>query len=264
MAASRSVVAPSLLLALFEWRALAETALMPIAYQCTPRLPKGQGAPVLIIPGFMGGDESTYFLQRWLRNLGYVPYGWEQGVNLGLRDKLQRGLARRLQKIQAEHEQPVRLIGWSLGGIQARALAHEAPAWVNNVITMGSPFRMPGKRNVRGPTARMYRRINGNELEALLDPNAAWQNPPPVPCTAVYSRSDGIANWDLCVDKLDKGQAENIGVVTSHLGMSSNPMVLLLLADRLSKNKEQWRYFKASGVQKLLYQCERAEALRDA
>lgn len=260
MSSAKPVAAPSLALAVMELRAFGETALMPMAFACIRSLPKGEGAPVLIIPGFMATDESTFLLRRWLKTLGYRPYGWKQGANLGLRDNFQQALADQLLEIHSKYRQTVRLIGWSLGGIQARALAHRHPTLVNSIITMGSPFRMPEMQGVHGPTARLYKRLNGEKFNALLDPNAAWSEPPPVPCTAIYSRGDGIANWDLCIDKIDQDQVENIGVISSHLGMGSNPLVLMLLANRLAEDKLSWRYFKASRLQKLIYQHQRAQA----
>ena len=36
-------------------------------------LPRGDGAPVLLIPGFLAGDQSMSAMARWLRRLGHAP-----------------------------------------------------------------------------------------------------------------------------------------------------------------------------------------------
>src|SRR5919202_2751517 len=36
-------------------------------------VPFGSGRPVLLIPGFMAGDETLQVLQHWLERLGYRP-----------------------------------------------------------------------------------------------------------------------------------------------------------------------------------------------
>ncbi len=74
-----------------------------------------------------------------------------------------------------------------------------------------------------------------------------------MPSTAVYSYTDGIAKWDFCVDRLAGLQTENIGVLTSHGGLGGNPLVMLLLADRLAGNSDNWRSFDFSGWRRCFY-----------
>lgn len=251
---------PLVALTLLEARGLLETALMPAALPWLPVLPKGNGLPVLVLPGFLANDSSTRLLRYWLKKLDYRAYGWEQGRNNGLKEETVASLGEHLQRLHAHHEDPVRVIGWSLGGIYARALAHEYPDLINNVITLGSPFRLPSSVNaIGGSVARMYRMFNGDSMGELLSPVARWQYPPPVPSTAIFSRGDGVANWDFCVDKLDGKQTENIGVPTSHLGMGGNPLVMLLLANRLHGHKEKWQPFEFKGWRRCCYATDRGE-----
>ncbi len=60
-----------------------------LATRATVRLllkhaPRGEGQPVLVLPGFMAGDRSTRFLRRTLRKLGYDPHPWLLGRNRGV------------------------------------------------------------------------------------------------------------------------------------------------------------------------------------
>lgn len=252
MSSENEHVGPVLMYSLLEARAFAEMAMVPFAYPLVNRLPKGEGKPVMLIPGFMARDQSMAVLRHWLKRLGYNVHGWQQGRNTGLSEDKHKKLGERLTHLAEQYGQPVRLIGWSLGGIQCRALAHSHPDLVNSVITLGTPFRLPGVKSVKGLVARLYDRVNTGNSSALTNPEAEWQHSPPVPSTAIYSKLDGIANWDLCVDHPEGNQTENLCVLSSHSGMGSNPEIMLLLAHRLHDDKESWIKFDPSLVRRFL------------
>jgi hypothetical protein len=52
-------------------RAILELASLVPAALWLRRAPRGDGHPVLVLPGFTAGDESTLALRRYLRSLGY-------------------------------------------------------------------------------------------------------------------------------------------------------------------------------------------------
>ena len=84
------------------------------------------------------------------------------------------------------------LVGHSLGGIYAREIARAAPELVRSVITVGSPFAGDLKSNYVWP---MYESITGTRIAGLPPEFMETMNePPPVPSTAIYSRSDGVAS----------------------------------------------------------------------
>ena len=105
-------------------------------------LPTGDGHPVLVLPGLLAGDGSTWILRRILRRLGYRAYGWGLGRNIGPTPHAVDGMIELLNQLYTRHNAPVSLIGWSLGGIFARNLARNHPSAVRQVITLGSPFGM--------------------------------------------------------------------------------------------------------------------------
>jgi pimeloyl-ACP methyl ester carboxylesterase len=249
-------VTPHPALALLEIRSLFEIALFPAVLPLARHLPAGKGQPVIVMPGFMANDASTFMIRRWLSKLGYACSGWGQGRNNGLSNGSLNTLKAQLEELSEKHGQPVRLVGWSLGGIQARALAHEVPQLVDRVVTLSSPFRLPSAKAVGGPVATAYRRLHDGDLDQLVDPQAQWQYPPPVPSTAIYSYGDGIANWDFCVDRLDDACTENIGVPASHMGMGANPLVMLLLADRLAGHSNEWSGFDLKGWRRCFYSSD--------
>ena len=64
-------------------------ASMPVL----PTLQRGDGHPVLVMPGFMGGDSSTLPLRSFLWSWGYDVHGFGERPNPGPT----RGGARRAQ-----------------------------------------------------------------------------------------------------------------------------------------------------------------------
>ncbi len=207
--------APRALRLAFESRALWEVGALLPALPLLALAPRGDGHPVLVIPGWMASDRSTAILRGFLGTLGYRTHGWNLERNEGPTPEIQEGLVRRLSEIRQRGGHTVSLIGWSLGGIYARELARRYPSDVRQVITLGSPFRGVGER-----------------FRPALS----------VPATAIYSRTDGVVAWQRCID--DRGpRRENIEVDSSHIGMGHHPRVLLIIADRLAQREGQWRPF---------------------
>jgi pimeloyl-ACP methyl ester carboxylesterase len=139
---------PSRGLFVLETRALLELAACLPAYPFLQRAPRGDGHPVLVLPGLLASDLSTRTLRRFLRGRGYAAHGWKLGRNLGPTPELAAGLVERLARLRARYDRPVSIVGWSLGGIYARELARRFAADVRQVITLASPFRDVEATNV--------------------------------------------------------------------------------------------------------------------
>ncbi len=238
---------PSALLALAELhRAGLELASLPLAAPLLARAPRGDGGPVLVLPGFITSDRSTRLLRRYLDHLGYDAYAWTLGRNLGPRAVGPEGekLRARLDGIFESTGRKVSLVGWSLGGIMARELARAAPERVRRVISLGSPFT--GDPSATIP-AKLYERLTGETLSgpALERRLRESVEPLPVPATSIYSRTDGVTPWENCIEPAHS-RAENIEVCGSHCGMGVNPAVLYAIADRLATPEEDWKPFRRS------------------
>jgi hypothetical protein len=148
----------------------------------------GGGQPVLLIPGLLLSDLSTWFVRRSLRQCGFAPYGWDQGLNLGARADLLDRLCARLDQIIAESGGPVALLGWSLGGLYARELAKLRPADISLVVTLGSPFSFDLRAN---NAWRLYELINDHPVDRPpIEVNLPEK--PPVRTVAIWSDLDGI------------------------------------------------------------------------
>ena len=194
------------------------------------RLPRGDGHPVMIVPGFGTTDLSSFFLRRALNALGYHAYGWGLGRNVGMNSKVREALRARLPELHEKHGKKVSLIGWSLGGVFVRELARHQGEHVRRVITLGSPINhAPDATNVDA----LFKRMNPgfkHDLEGFKRRCTA----PNVPCHAVYSRTDGIVAWQTSMEN-EAPHTENVEVFSSHFGMGVNPLVLRVIAERLAR-----------------------------
>jgi hypothetical protein len=76
---------------------------------------------------------------------------------------------------------------------------------------------------------------------------------PPVPSTAVYSTTDGVAHWSACIDSEEDEQTENVRVPGSHCGLGHNPLAVYVIADRLAQPEGRWRPFDRSGWRGLAF-----------
>jgi pimeloyl-ACP methyl ester carboxylesterase len=227
---------PHALLTMIEGRAFAELAAHWLLASRLRRLPRGDGHPVVVIPGFGAGDFSTRALRRLLTDLGYAAQGWGQGRNLGMRPPVRDAMRSLLPALHQQHGKKVSLIGWSLGGVFVREMARHASEHVRCVITLGSPISgHPAANRVDA----MFMRMNPgfkHDLEAF----ERRKKPPPVPSTAIYSRSDGVVHW-RCSQEGDGPQAESVEVFGSHFGLAFNPAVMRVIADRLAQPEGEWK-----------------------
>ena len=213
--------------------------------------PRGDGHPVLVLPGFMANSRSTFPLRRYLKDRGYAAHRWKQGRNLGFSDELLHGMESRLLELADRYRMPVSVLGWSLGGVYARELARLHPDRVRCVITLGSPIAAN-----RGGTSIewLYEWVAGHSPKHLpAEMIERLSQTPTVPTTAIYSRSDGIVHWQASVELLAHERVENIEVYGSHVGLGFNPSVYLAVADRLAVEPEHWKPFSPPRIFRSLY-----------
>jgi pimeloyl-ACP methyl ester carboxylesterase len=231
-------------------RAAAEFGLLIAALPLRPLLPVGDGHPVLVVPGLLADDGSTWTLRRLLRDLGYRVHGWRLGRNLGPTAATVTGLQNRLLDLRSRYDTEVSAIGWSLGGIYARTLARDNPAAVRQVITLGSPIHLAHESQSRASGAfNRYAHLHVVPSELPLESGVDVL---PVPATSIYSRYDGIVAWEACLDS-PSARAENIAVVASHLGFGHHPAVIWAVADRLAQPPGEWAPFRAPAALRPLY-----------
>ena len=239
---------PSRLLLALEVRGIWELQAFFAAYPLLRRAPRGDGHPVFVLPGLAASDVSTRPLRTYLKAQGYAPHGWKQGPNHGPRPGVEAGMDARLAELAGRYRRKVSLIGWSLGGVFARELARRSPALVRQVITLGSPFANEPKAS---NAWRLYEALSGRRVDDWPD-REAMKLPPPVPSTAIYSRTDGIVAWQGCREQASS-VTQNIEVESSHCGLGHNPVVLYAIADRLALPEGEWWPFDRGGIRRFLY-----------
>ncbi len=206
-------------------------------------IPDGEGRPVLLIPGFLAGDGSLATMTQWLRQNGYHTRRAGIRINVGCSSEAIDRLEERVERFAEASGERVALIGQSRGGIFARTLAVRRPDLVSGIVTLGSPTvnqlsthplvlaqvalvgvlgttRFPGMLRMsclRGECCKRFR----DEFHADV--------PPEVGFTAIYSKTDGIVNWQACLDP----SAEQVEVRASHVGMGANAEVYAEIGNAL-------------------------------
>jgi pimeloyl-ACP methyl ester carboxylesterase len=242
---------PNLGLLLAEARSLLELNASVLLSPLLARAPRGDGHPVLVLPGLLASDLSTALLRRYLSGLGYQCHAWGLGRNTGGVTRMRALLRQRLAAISHESGRKVSLVGWSLGGVYARDLALHMPEMVRCVVTMGSPFA----GDITATNARrIYEVLSGETLENVnVEDLRHLAGDLPVPATSIFSRTDGIVNWRTCLLR-PSDRAENIEVhLASHIGLGVNAAVLWAVADRLAQAEGEFKQFDRSGPFAIAY-----------
>lgn len=237
---------------LLEPRAALELAVLPQALPFLLRAPRGDGHPVLLVPGFMSREFPLAALLAFLRNRGYAAETWGFRRNVGLQSKYRAALEQKVRFLHHKHQRKVSIVGWSLGGTFALYCAHHAPACVRNMVTLGSPVSV-GPEGSRSPPMvnalyRMVAHPQGSSAHAMQARVKVLLGRPPTPMSCLYSTSDGVVPRHQATFEGDPSMHENIRVPGSHIGLVFNAIVLWIVADRLAQPEGQWHPYKPSGV----------------
>ena len=209
-------------------------------------VPHGDGAAVVVVPGFLGADFYLGDLYFWLRRIGYRPYLSGIGWNAECLNTLTKRLSATVAQAYADTGRPVHLIGHSLGGILSRSVAARHPEKVASLITLGTPFR--GVRShpwVLNMADRVRLRVLQKEdaerrpecytsfcdcpAVAVLEKHL----PPTIAQTAIYTKMDGIVDWEACLYNND---AQDLEVTGTHIGLAFNHQVYSHIARRLGRS----------------------------
>lgn len=219
-----------------DWLALRTS---PVYYGLG--VPKGNGSAVIVVPGFMGTDHYLYEIYFWLRRIGYKPYLSKIGWNADCLDILVDRLAETVSRASGETGGRVHLIGHSLGGILSRSVAAQHPELVASVITLGSPFRGICSHPLVLETAEQVR----SRIVSRADRHPhcftgycgcqavcalQFSFPAAIRQTAIYTKTDGIVDWRVCISE---DPDTNFEVAGTHVGLVFNPAVYRLIATRL-------------------------------
>ena len=223
-------------------------------------LPRGDGHTIMTLPGFMGADGSTSRLRKMLNDLGYKAVPWGLGRNasevrsqniddfLEHRSKMEDRIAERVEREYIASGSKVTLVGWSLGGLYAVALAHRFPHMIRQVITLGTPYGDPRGTALYTVMGNLY---DNDVDEAALERWVAHTyrgGELRVPVLALYSETDGIVGTGIARCQGDPRYVTNMSVMASHVGFPFNPLVFAVIANHLVEPHERWAICRSERI----------------
>lgn len=227
-------------------------------------VPRGDRSAVVVIPGFLGYDTYLVELYTWLWRMRYKPYMSRIGHNADCPNILVDHLITTTQRAFDKTGRPVHLVGHSLGGVLARGVAMLHPDLVASVTTLGSPFRgvrvhplVLGaadlvRERIRKRSRRKSRRkpieIDCFTTSCMCGFSCTWRDdfPEEIPQTAIYTKTDGIVDWEMCVT----GDPDiDVEVKGTHCGLAWNPDVFRIIGERLAAAAEALEFGEAAAVE---------------
>ena len=228
-----------------DWLSLR---LSPVYYGIG--ITRGDGAPVIVIPGFLGSDNYLIEMFYWLRRIGYKPYYSRIGRNADCPDVLLDRLFETMDQASQETGRKLHMVGHSLGGLLARSAAVQRPEQVTQVICLAAPFRdirvhpmvLAAAGFVRGRIVRQQRqRAEGRDCytggcTCDFASAARADFPPSVDRAAIYTETDGVVDWRSCIEDDSR---KNTKVNGTHVGLAFNPQVYRQIAKLLASRKDK-------------------------
>jgi pimeloyl-ACP methyl ester carboxylesterase len=184
----------------------------------------------MLLPGFGAHPMRMRRLHRALEAAGHVPHEWGLGFNLGPTPQNFAFLLSRVGKLARAHGQPVALVGWSLGGLFAREIAHRQPDTVSRVITLGTPFS--GDRRANNAW-RAYQLVTGHPVDQPPI-ESDFSAKPPVPTIALWSPKDGaVSPRSACGWPAERDRA--VALRCNHLSFASDPTAITEVLRQLDR-----------------------------
>jgi pimeloyl-ACP methyl ester carboxylesterase len=193
-----------------------------------PEAPESRA--VMLIPGFLTGDQSLRMLGSWLKRSGHRTCRAGMRLNVDCSEVAVGRLERCLERFCKAQGEQAFLVGQSRGGTFARALAVRRPDLVRGIVTLGSPHLDPlavhpvvwlqgaalaTLGTIGVPRIASYSCATGSCCKQFRHDLRA-EFPAKVRFVAVYSRTDGIVDWRACLDPA----ARHVEVESTHCGMS--------------------------------------------
>jgi triacylglycerol lipase len=232
---------------LAETRATLELArlLVDPVYVARSGVERGDGRPVVLMPGFLAGDRTLAVMGGWLRRLGYAPHTCGFVTNVDCSDRSMQRVERRVDALNERYGRRVALIGHSRGGHFARAMGARAPDRVSHAISLGADLR--GLVGISAPTLAAVAAVRRGlgltrraraELCFTAECTCSFARDyvrsfptERVRLTSVYSKEDGVVRWQGCVVP----EADCVEVRGSHVGLAFNRKAYRAIAQALAK-----------------------------
>lgn len=219
-------------------------------------VPRGDGSPVLLVPGLMAGDETLRLMAAWLKRLGYQPQRAGMRSNVRCSEESASRLEARLERaVQAAGRRGL-IVGHSRGGMLGRVLAVRRPDLVAGIVTLGTPhdasledlhpvlqrqidvLRALGDARLGVLSTRCTIGAPGHATPAFEGEGCCerfWSDmraalPEEVRGASIFSETDGVVDWQAC----RSDGFLPIEVASSHCGMAMHPGVFIKVAGELA------------------------------
>jgi triacylglycerol lipase len=207
-------------------------------------VPRGDGRPVVLVPGFLAGDQTLLVLAAWLRGMGYRPSTCGFVANVQCSDRAVERVERRVEQLHRRHGRRVALVGHSRGGHYARALGSRRPDLVSHAVSMGAGLRemlavsYPTEAVVAAARRAQQRTGRARSPRCLTegcDCAFARDFTQPFPTdlvrlTSIYSKGDGVVRWQAALTP----DADCVEVTGSHVGLIFNRKTYRAIAAALA------------------------------
>jgi triacylglycerol lipase len=226
------------------WLELTRLLVDPV-FRVDSSLPRGDGRPVVLVPGFLAGDQTMTVLAMWLWRLGYTPQVCGFVANGGCSSRALERLDRTVAALEQSHGRRVAVLGHSRGGHLARAIAAQRPDRVSHAISLGADLQ--AMLGISTPTLYAVAAARGTlrATRRARDPGCLTQSCPceftrwytgPFPSeevrlTSIYSKGDGVVRWDRCIVPY----ADCVEVTGSHVGLIFNRRAYRVIAEALAE-----------------------------
>ncbi len=195
-------------------------------------VPRGDGRAVLLLPGFLAGDQTLGVLGAWLWRLGYRPHTCGFVANIDCSDRATSRVERKVRALHRRTGRRVGVVGHSRRGHFARAIATRLPDEVSHAVSLGADLN--GMFGISAPTqcavaaARRLAQVSGHArsahcltagCECRFTRDYAGVFPDGrVRLTSIYSTGDGVVSWEGCLVPY----ANCVEVGGSHVGLIVN------------------------------------------
>ena len=202
--------------------------------------PRGDGKPVVVIPGLFGNDFYLQPLHHWLCRSGYTPVQSSLDFNAGCLQRISNQILEQINHHTHDRTGPIALIGHSRGGALAWALAGHLQEKVSHLVMLGSPVASlmasveTGQviPTFAGSIGRTMMRMS-SLLRHTLDPDCTY---PSCGCPfvsnimrplsartsilSIYGRDDGLVPKEAQIT-----EGATLEVSASHIGLVYSPEV---------------------------------------
>ena len=180
------------------------------------------GINVLTIPGFLANNRYLKTFNEYLQSNGCKVHSpkFKRSRNLDFSEETLDGMIDQIVRIHRSSYAPIYIVGHSLGGMYARAIANRLPCYVKGIITIGSPYMIDPEKHLPA-IGHFFKLINDINTQSYAILEEIKNIPSNVKNLAIWSDIDGIVAPEVCY----KPSENNKKITCSHIGMGYNSVI---------------------------------------